>query len=101
MGHPNEVWFRAAGRDEGNSADLIHRHPAPTIRAVIFRVVPGLVTEFAGLRNGMESPQVFAGNNIEAPNILFETGHDDEFLEYRRTGGRRAKIALDATRQQS
>src|SRR5260221_13851519 len=57
VGHAKEVRFRAAGRDKGNATDLIHCHAGPTIRAVILRPIPGVVTKFAGMRNSMKGQQ--------------------------------------------
>src|SRR5438874_13523373 len=99
MGNANEVRFWPASRNESDAPDFIQRHPRPTIRPVFFRMIPRVVTKFARVGNCMERPQLFAADHIKAPDILFESRHDDDLFEDRRSGRSRAKTALDATWQ--
>src|SRR5580765_7440282 len=99
MTDTDEIRLRPACGDVSNATHVIHGHSHPAIGAVIFGAIPGLVTELARMGHGMKSPEMFAGDDVETPDILFESGHDYDVLECRGTGSRCAKVALHLTGQ--
>src|SRR3954468_19050111 len=55
------------GRNVNDAGLLIYRHSGPVIGAAAFlpRVFrPGVITEFAGMRNGMKTPALLSGADI-------------------------------------
>ena len=94
MGDAGEIRFRASRADVGNVTDIVHGHAGPAIGRVVLGVIPRFITEFAGMRDGVKSPQLFASGRVESPNVLLKTGHDDDFLEHGGTGAGRAKVGL-------
>src|SRR4051812_6168796 len=76
------------GRNVNDAGLLIYRHSGPVIGAAAFLPCvfrPGVITEFAGTRNGMKTPVLFSGANIIGADIprksgegLGQTSTDDE-----------------------
>src|SRR5258708_38593816 len=99
MPDAGEVLLGRGGGDVGDAAHFIHSHAAPAVRPVTLWEVPGLVTEFTGLRHGMKGPEVFAREHVKCPNILMKSGHDDGSLKYGRASRSRAGFAIRPARQ--
>src|SRR5439155_18681584 len=80
-----------------DAAHVIHRHTGPAVCGVIFRVIPRVVTELAGVRHSVKGPQMFSCLDVKTPRVLFKSGHHDDFLKYGGTGCRCAKTSLHPT----
>src|SRR3984957_2552217 len=69
-----EIVSRGSQREIGDAALFIDRHPTPVVGpAYVLPGVfgPGIVTKFAGVRDGMKNPDHLARENVIGPNITW------------------------------
>src|SRR5438105_10796927 len=97
-----EIVGRRSSGNEDNSSFVVHRCTCPRIVASRLQVSvlgPRLITFFAGMWNGVECPEQFAGPNVPAADIarrcrtLFADaagGYKDVFIDTHRTAHRDA-----------
>src|SRR5689334_3960681 len=100
MGDADEVWLGPARGDISDPTHVIHGHAGPAVGGIIFGAIPGVVTELAGMRHGVKSPEMFAAADVKTPDVLFKSGNDDSFFEYGWACRGCSEITLNATGQQ-
>ena len=93
-----EIGGSGTGWNIDDATGFIHSHAGPIVGgAGVSPGIggPGVVTEFAGVGNGMELPAQFAGAHIESANIAWRrrqrfrgapADDEDVFVDYARSG---------------
>src|SRR6516165_2086698 len=81
MAPTGKIRFRRTGSDIGNPANFIQGHSCPGVGRIRFHGIPGFISEFTGMRYGVESPELASARGVKAPNIFFESWDNEDVLE--------------------